>query len=234
MRRSPLLLLAVLSASCAEPARPGEEKTEVPRQPVVKLVLPRNSGAGQVAPVASYLPNPIVVQVVQDGKPFPGVPIRWATPNPSGRVEPITEISDANGLVSARYFTATMSGEQTALAILGNQWLGVRITALPDTPVQLRRVSAVSDSVAALMVLLMKVRVEDQYGNGVPGIEVLWRMNPANAGGVSFPSWSDAHGIDSTAAWLEFRPGSATVTASIPSLPVVLPVTFQMKTTTAR
>lgn len=227
-RYAPILLTACLISSCGPDAvRPTvEDPADPPEIPLV-LTLPRNSGDGQVARVASYVAEPLVVRVMQGNTPVAGVPIRWVSANPTGRVEPLSDVSDQNGYASARFFTATTAGDQGVIAVLGLQWLGVRVRATPAAPARLQPITLVNDTTPILTGIFLRVKVEDEYGNGVPGIYPSWSTpRQDNVGLNNDGRPTDVDGVAFTNMIFVAGPQTAVVTVSVPDFPGIAPIQF--------
>lgn len=74
------------------------------------------AGEGQVAPVHSPLPNPIVATVLDAaGQPVAGVSVSWAAEG-DGRITAITQTTDAEGQVQARWTLGGNVGPSHATA----------------------------------------------------------------------------------------------------------------------
>lgn len=224
-----LLLTAVLIQGCADiPSRPGGvDEIPGPPQSPLELVRPNHSGSAQVAPVASYLAEPLVARVMQGGVPVAGVRVQWVSTNFAARVEPSSDVTDANGYVSAQYFTGTVAGPQTAIATLNGQWLGFRTTVVPGPPAALRRISAATDSTPPLQALFIRARLEDRFGNGIPGHWLEWTVDDPDYNWLANEPATDSLGSTYTVIVFDRSPDSLLVTASLPPLPAVLPLTFR-------
>jgi hypothetical protein len=99
------LLLAASLWSCADSAGPP-----VPAQ------VQATGGGGQVAPVHSLLPEPIVATVVDaSGQPVPGVSVSWAAEG-DGSITAITHTTDAQGQARARWVLGGTVGPSHATA----------------------------------------------------------------------------------------------------------------------
>ncbi len=103
-RRLVLPFLAVLAA-CGDgsaPATPAEVRA--------------TSGDGQMAPVRTMLPAPLVATVVDErGAPVRGVKVRWES-RAAGRIEPAVSSTDGEGRTSARWVLGAEVGIASALA----------------------------------------------------------------------------------------------------------------------
>ena len=103
--RAGALLLAVVLGACADSAGPPSP-----------VQVEATGGGGQVAPVHSLLPDPIVATVLDaSGQPVAGVPVAWAATG-DGRITPITHSTDAQGQVRARWVLGGTVGPSYATA----------------------------------------------------------------------------------------------------------------------
>ena len=231
MQRALIFFFALLGAGCApDPLRPGGDNPPGPPEFPIELVQPRNSGRDQVAPVASWLTNPLVARVMQGDQPVAGVTVQWVTPNASARVEPINATSDADGYVRARFFTGPQAGEQTAIATLNGEWLGYRTRAVPGPLAVLRPVTSLVDSVPPGTWFTLRTRVEDSHGNGISGIDVEWLIHyPDYSSHYATPP-TDTLGNSEVYSVLVVQPDSILVTAALPNFPTIAPVSFWRKT----
>ncbi|WP_420632537.1 Ig-like domain-containing protein [Candidatus Palauibacter sp.] len=95
------------------------------------------SGDGQQGLVGQRLPEPLVVQALDEaGRPVPGALVSF-TPEPgAGSVEPESARSDSAGLARAEWRLGAAPGEQTlAVSAAGQALLEVTATARPDAGV---------------------------------------------------------------------------------------------------
>jgi uncharacterized protein YjdB len=85
-----------------------------PRPSALRIV----SGNGQTAPRGTTLPNPLVVEVVdQYGNPFPGATVTWSATR-GGSLSPSTVVTGANGRASVQWTLGTPAQVQHATARL--------------------------------------------------------------------------------------------------------------------
>src|SRR5512134_1825391 len=90
--RAGALLLAAALSGCADGAGPP-----APAQ------VEATGGGGQIAPVHSLLPEPIVATVLDaSGQPVPGVSVSWAAEG-DGSITPMTHTTDAQGQARAHW-----------------------------------------------------------------------------------------------------------------------------------
>src|SRR5690606_16571378 len=117
----------------------------------------------------------------------------------------------------------TQAGSNTVTASAGPAPVEFAALAEPGPPAAIQRVwgngqsGAMGERLAALLV----ARVEDAYGNGVPGVTVAWQVTAR--GGAVDPSTSatDETGEASTSLTLGPVPGPNRVLATAPGLPDV-------------
>jgi hypothetical protein len=84
--------------------------------PAVPDDLRVSSGDGQMAPVETMLPAPLVATVVDErGNPVRGVTVSWS-PGGAGRLEPAVSTTDAKGLAAARWILGKDVGPASAIA----------------------------------------------------------------------------------------------------------------------
>jgi hypothetical protein len=96
-------------AACSEgsaPAAPAEVRA--------------TSGGGQMAPVQTMLPAPLVATVVDEGgNPVSGVRVDW-TPREAGRIDPAVSTTDGEGRASAQWVLGEEAGIASALATVSD------------------------------------------------------------------------------------------------------------------
>ncbi len=99
-----LAIVAVL-AGCGDSAGPP-----------VPARVQATGGGGQVAPVNSLLPEPIVATVLDaSGQPVPGVAVSWAAEG-DGRLTEVSQTTDAQGQARARWVLGGVVGPSHAKA----------------------------------------------------------------------------------------------------------------------
>ena len=103
-----LMSAAILIASCTDPAA-----VEAPRPAVLKIL----AGDGQSGVRGTQLPDPIVVQVLdQRGDPLPEVAVTWSVSEGTGSIEPLAEMTNETGVVHARWTLGDAPGASEARA----------------------------------------------------------------------------------------------------------------------
>jgi hypothetical protein len=122
VRARAALFVAAALAGCSDGAGP----------PAAARVQ-ATAGEGQVAPVHSLLPNPIVATVLDaSGQPLPGVTVAWAAEG-DGRIIATTPTTDAQGQVQARWMLGSTVGPSRATAAVA-ALEPATFTALAESP----------------------------------------------------------------------------------------------------
>ena len=123
--RAGLYLLVAVSLSCG-----GDGPNPPTPEPAV---LAMAGGDGQSAPVGTPLPNPLVVEVLDDaGDPAPGVPVQWEAIG-GGSVSAVVVNTGEDGRSSVQRVLGTQPGEQTTTAtVAGLEGSPVEFTATAE------------------------------------------------------------------------------------------------------
>ena len=166
-----------------------------------------NTGDNQSAGVGQPLELPLSAKVTDPGgRPVQGAQVLFVPP-PGGVVTPSdTMRTNEQGLAEVTYTLSTTAGEQVvearapAIASATDASVGFHISAMPEAAESLAEVRGDSQSVQVLLPLpdSLVVQAVDQFGNGVPGIEVTWEAK--NGGAVSLETVTT--GADGRAATL--------------------------------
>jgi hypothetical protein len=157
----------------------------------------------QLATVGQPLTNPLAVKVTDPaGRPVVGIPLVFEAPA-GGAVAPSDTVeTDSSGVAQVTYTLSTTAGEQIveARTTTSDAPLSVSFHAMA-APEQAERLVAVGGDSQSVQVLLtlpesLVVQAVDRFGNGVPGMEVVWE---AEKGGDVTPA-TDTTGPDGRAA----------------------------------
>jgi hypothetical protein len=104
------LLLAASTAACTDAAAPP-----APPKPAQLLVT---NGDGQVAPVGTLLPGPVVVTVMDEaGRPMSGVQLVWHATG-DDRLSPLDPATGADGRAGANWLLGGVAGPRRGEAIV--------------------------------------------------------------------------------------------------------------------
>ncbi|HEX6041452.1 Ig-like domain-containing protein [Longimicrobium sp.] len=194
----------------------------------VPLQLAKRGGDGQRGPAGSVLLDSLgVVLRTPDGRPVQGALVTWSVPAAAGTVTPATSRTNAEGLAFAAWRLGTSAGlvQATATVDEGTLTFTARIEAA--APAHIAAVAGGGEGpVGGAMADSLAVRVTDQYGNPVSGVEVAWAAQTGGGSVQPAASTTDAQGM-ARAQWtlgpIVGTPGQ-TASATLGSLP---PVAFQ-------
>lgn len=190
-----------------------------------------SAGDAQEATVGTALPQPVRALVTDaQGSPVANQRVDFAASG-GGTADPASAQTDANGVASTEWTLGTTSGAQTLTARpVGNGAASVSATATATaTAGPAATMAAVSGSpqsavAGTSLANPLIVQVEDQFGNGVPGVQVDWTVT--GGGSVSDPTAeTDAEGLSSVIRTLGPATGAQSTQAAVDGLEGS-PVTF--------
>lgn len=182
-------------------------------------------GTGQSGGVGSDLADPIVVEV-QDafGNPVPDRPVDFEALAGAGSVAPTSTVTDAVGRASTVWTLGTQAG--TAQLQATSDTLPPTVIGAEVLPGAASLASAFSgdgqDGVGSLpLTAPVVVRVTDQFGNAVTGVDVTWDVT--SGGGFFEPSVSATDSMGDAASTWVLGPnlGANAGTAMIVGVPTV-------------
>lgn len=178
------------------------------------------SGDGQTDTVGRPLADSLVVLVTDpENRAVSGVEVEFVVPAGAAVSPNDTVLTGADGKAAVHYTLSTTAGDQLVQArakpVVPSPSLNLAFhhTALPDVPTSLVTVGGnqqIGETGAALRDSLV-VMAQDQYGNGVPGVEVTWEANGGEVSPGSVITGQD--GRAATQRILGDRPGSYATTA---------------------
>ncbi len=192
------------------------------------------SGDGQTGVVGQALTDPIQVVVTEGGAPAAGVTVAWSSSVPDAALA-ATSTTDASGVASNSWTLGTVAGAQVAQASLSGASgspVSFTATAAPGEPTELEKFSGDGQEaeIGAQLDAPLVALVSDQFGNGVPGVEVAWA---ASGGSVSAPTVpTGPSGTSAVNVTLGETPGPITITATSGTL-AGSPQTFTATATAA-
>lgn len=216
-----VMALAIGSLSaCAS----GDDGMEPPPPDLQAAAIVKASGDNQSGTVGADLADPIVVQVNdQFGDPFSGATVGFAVAQGGGSVATASATTGNDGRASTAWTLGTgAGGQEVAVTVGGTQLSGVfAATAAADAPAELTEVSGNNQTGprnAALQQPVL-VKVEDQFGNGVPGVSVMFVVT--SGGGTVDPESpdTDENGEASTTWTLGDPEGEQSIEAQISAVP---------------
>jgi plastocyanin len=182
----------------------SDSGTSPPTPPAVTIAKAPVSGDNQSGTVGQALPNAIRVLVARSGQPEVGATVTWSASGTGASVNPVSGITDASGLASTIWTLPQAVGARTATATVsgaGGSPVSFSATALPGpaTELVLRSGNAQSAEVGTVLPLPLKVRAEDQFGNGVGGVVVSWQITTGGGSVSPLSSTTDTSGAST--AW---------------------------------
>ena len=166
--------------------------------PVLSVI----AGSRQSATVASTLPVPLKVQAVEDyvqNVPV-GLTVTFSDGGKGGTFNPSTFATDQTGSASTVYTLPTKSNSYTLTASAPGYLVGLFTeTAVPGPAKTLVAWSGNNQSapVTTPLPAPLIARVEDAYGNGLPGVAVTYSDTGAGGTFTTNPVTSDSRGLAS-------------------------------------
>ncbi|HEX6434625.1 MAG TPA: filamin/ABP280 repeat domain-containing protein [Gemmatimonadales bacterium] len=193
------------------------------------LILPKDGEPAHITFVSVANPSQVVGQTLAEslvvevtdpgGRPVSNVEVLFVPPAGAGVAPSDRVTTGGDGRASVSYVLSTVAGEQVVEARAPiepatNAVATIRIQAQPDIPQGLVEDGGDEQQaqVSTALPLPLAVKAVDQFGNGVPGIEVTWEVD----GGGSVEPASGITGADGravTTRLLGDRPGSYGTTA---------------------
>jgi hypothetical protein len=131
------------------------------------------SGDWQAGTVLSFLPEPLVVEVLDAGGEFePGRTVTFTSDY--GSVDPVEAVTNSVGQAHTRYTVGPAAGEQSVVASVGGESTTFTILAGADLPSRLVLVSGDGQTASAGSITdeSIVVKVTDAAENPIPGIQV--------------------------------------------------------------
>jgi alpha-tubulin suppressor-like RCC1 family protein len=207
---------ATIIASCGESGTPTG-----PNVAVLQYV----SGNTQSGPIGSTLPQPLVVQTVdQNGTAVSGASVTWEVVSGAASLSASTTLTGSNGQASVTVTLGNTIGPVTIRASFGaSSTVDFAISAVAATPSRLVIVSGSGQNGTAGSQLgqALVVRVSDALDNPSGGVAVTFTV--ASGGGAlsAGSAVTDAAGVASITWTLGITAGAQSVTATGTGLPTV-------------
>ncbi len=221
---SPRILAAALlvSAACGGGNDPGKQASAVAIA----------AGNNQSAPVGSAVPVPPAVLVTDDnGDPLQGVRVTFTAVG-QGSVTGGTATSKANGIATVGSWTlGTSVGTNTLNAsVPGAGSIAFTAQGTPGSPVRVAASTPTSvvGVIGAPVSPPPAVRVEDAFGNGVPGVTVTFAVTSGGGSVTGAIQVTNSAGVATVGSWT-LGSGAGTNTLTATTQPAGLtgnPVTF--------
>ena len=209
---------------------------------------PAGSTSVGEAEVGTTLPEPLVITVLDDGSNsveflgVPGVTVTWTVTEGNGTLQQ-SPASDAvtvvetttndEGRTSVIFTLGTQAGNNTVTAAVGDLTTSYTAVGTPGAPAQALVVSGAGQVGEAGEPLPepVVIRVEDSFGNGIPGLDV---SLTTTAEGGSFnpnPATTDENGLATTVWTLGETAGVLTATAEVLDVSASLTAEFAAEAT---
>jgi plastocyanin len=188
-----------------------------------------------VGRVGQTLADPLEVTVTDGGAPSAGETVTWSVTAGGGVLDLTSVATDADGHATASWTLGPLAGPQAAQASLAGAAgspLIFTATALTGEAASLADAGGNGQSAAINTPLPspLQAKVNDESGNGVPGVDVAWT---ATGGTVSAATvTSDASGISAVNVTAGATPGPITIVATSEGLSGS-PLTFSATATEA-
>jgi plastocyanin len=211
----------------------GDAGTPPPTTAIAKTST--NNGDAQSGTVGQPLASPLQVLVTENGSPSSGVTVSWGTTTPSGSLTPNSSPTDANGIATSGWALGTVSGSQRAQATLSGAAgspVTFTATAAPGAAASLAKAGGDNQTavINSQLSAPVQAKVADQFGNGVPDVDVNWSAVGGNVSSATVAT--DGSGISPVEVTLGGTAGAVTITAIAGSL-TGSPLTFNATATNA-
>lgn len=190
-RAATICLLSVIAAC-------GDD----PQVPTTAAAIAGSTFSGTVGTVLQAPPSVRVTD--QKGRAVKGLLVRFRVVTGGGRVSSDTVRTDATGQASSGgWVLGTTAGTQTLEAAAGALTTTFTATALPGPAARLSRLSANDQTapVATPVGAAPSARAEDQYGNAVPGVGVLFTVVQGTGSVDGSQQTTNAQGVATVQSW---------------------------------
>jgi hypothetical protein len=195
------------------------------------------SGDAQSGTVTTALGASLVVRVDdQNGAAMSGIGVTFAVTVGDGTLNAATATTNGSGQASSDLTLGTTSGPLTITATVTSKTsvnTTLTATADPDVPDALT-IAGGNNQVGLVSAPLtdpVEAKVEDQFGNGVPGETVDFAVT-GGGGSITMSAVTDANGIASATWTLGAGTGAIHTADATATVPVGSPVTFDATGTT--
>jgi hypothetical protein len=178
------------------------------------------SGDGQTGTVGQQLAQSLVVQVNdQSGTAMSGITVDFTVTGGNGSVSPASGTTGSDGQVSTDWTLGTGAGAQQVRAVVSGSNVAATLgaTAVADAAAGLAEVSGNNQRAprSATLTDALTVRVEDQFMNGVEGIDVEFVVTSGGGSVSTAMVTTDANGDAATTWTLGSTVGQQTLEARL-------------------
>jgi plastocyanin len=179
------------------------------------------SGDAQTGVVGQALALPLKVLVTDAGAASAGATVTWSTTAAGASVNPASAVTDANGIASSAWTLGDVAGSQSASATLSGATgspVTFSATAMSDGALSLAKAGGDNQTaeVGAQLAAALQAKVADQFGNGVPGVNVSWAATGAAVAAAAVPT--DPSGVSAVNVTLGNTVGPIIITATAAGL----------------
>jgi plastocyanin len=216
--RTPVVSLWFAVASLVVGCGGGGSDTGTPPS---TTAIAKAAGDAQNGTVRQPLASALRVLVTEGGTPSSGVTVSWSTFAAGGSVDPPSAPTDADGIASTTWTLGTLSGSQAAQATLSGV-TGSPVTfsaaASPGAAMTLSKAGGDNQTgeLNTTLAAPLQAKAVDQFGNGVPGVDVNWAAAGGAVSSGTVPT--NGSGISPVGVTLGGTAGPITISATAGSL----------------
>ena len=189
--------------------------------------LALSSGGSQSGTAGTTLSKAIVFKLAdQYGNGVPGITVTFSDSPNHGSFSSNSVTTDSLGKATVTYTLPTKAGFTTITASGAGFNASGQERALAGSPTSLSIVSGNNQTAPrnTLLPQQLKVKVTDQYGNGVAGVSVNYNDNGANGSFSSTTAITNSSGVAAVSYTTPGSPGTVTITATVNGLQVTFTV----------
>ena len=196
--------------------------------PPSTTTIAKTGGDGQAGRVGQTLANPLEVTVTDGGAPAAGETVTWSVTAGGGVLDLTSVATDADGHATASWTLGPLAGSQTAQATLAGAAGSPQTftaSAVVGEAASLEEAGGNGQSAAINTPLPnpVQAKVKDEFGNGVPGVNVNWTATGGTVSAATVASGAD--GVSSVNVTAGASPGPITIIAAADGL-AGSPLTF--------
>ncbi len=187
------------------------------RAPMV-TAKPVSPTDGQTGVVGTPLRLPLRVQVMSEGEPKAGATVHWHTA--AGSLSPEASTTDAEGIAVAGWTLDTVAGTGSVDVTVDAAPSPATFFTAEARPGPVAGITAFGDAAPTLPLNHasehpLAARVEDRYGNGIPGQAVTWTVRQGPVGLVSIDGTTDGDEFSTAEIAPTGEEGDAVVRATV-------------------
>lgn len=192
--------------------------------------LQKAGGDDQAAPAGTALPQPLrVVAVDRLGAAVQGITVSFAVNAGGGSLSTASAVTGADGSATTAWTLGTGAGAPQAVTATAAGIATVQFTAVARAGAPVASAAVAGDGQTAgrnaAVAVAPRVRVQDAYGNTVPGVSVVFTVTSGGGSVTGATQTTDAFGFAQPTRWsLGSASGVNTLTATFPGsgLPAIV------------